>query len=521
MRTILFLLLLFFSASALPAQTDSIGVLEARLDSLEGPEAARLHLDLADLHLRLGDYREAERQAERAQAIAESHAATELLARALNRRGRALLISGNNRQARKVLWESVHLVEVTEDAGLMMDNLEQLRELASKTMRKSELQDIEARMAALERALMPPPAPLEIRPPRRADGRLTPEIVIALPPPPNATAEQVDSLERERVKLQSVVDRQRAEIDSMSTRQMRQQLTLARQQNLLDSLQIRGLRDSLLLSQKEILLSNQEARLEVQRSRSRLFVAFGIIGLLLAGGLTALVVNTRRHNAVLEEKNTLIQREKQRSEELLLNILPVAVAEELKTQGMARTRRFEHVTVMFSDFEDFSRIAHHLSPEALVRELDHCFRAFDAIVERHGLEKIKTIGDAYMCAGGLPIEDPAHAEKMVRAALEFQQFLDRWKQEKQKRGEPTFEARIGIHTGPIIAGVVGVKKFAYDIWGDTVNVAARMEAAGEPGRINISQSTYRLIQDQFRCTYRGKVPAKNLGEIDMYFVEEK
>jgi len=503
------------------AQIDSIRLLEARLDGLEGLEAARIHLRIADLHQQLGDYRDAERQAAQARSIAEVVGETELLARALNRQGRALLAVGNNRQARKLLWESVHLVEVTEDTELMMDNLQQLSDLARKTMRRGELQDIEARMAALKRVLVPAVAPLQIRPPVGTTDRRAPEIIIARPPGPGATAGQVDSLERERIKLQSVVERQRAEIDSMSTRQMRQQLTLARQQNLLDSLQIRGLRDSLLLSHKEILLGNQEARLEAQRNRNRLFVAFGIIGLLLAGGLTALVVSTRRHNAVLEEKNTLIQQEQQRSEALLLNILPVAVAEELKAQGIARTRRFEHVTVMFSDFEDFSRITHDLPPEGLVRELDHCFRAFDHIVERYGLEKIKTIGDAYMCAGGLTVEDPAHAEKMVRAALEFQQFLTDWKAEKEERGEPVFEARIGIHTGPIIAGVVGVKKFAYDIWGDTVNIAARMEATGEPGRINISQSTYQLVKDDYHCTYRGKVPAKNLGEIDMYFVESR
>ena len=150
----------------------------------------------------------------------------------------------------------------------------------------------------------------------------------------------------------------------------------------------------------------------------------------------------------------------------------------------------------------------------MVRELNECFTAFDAIVERNGLEKIKTIGDAYMAVCGLPIADPLHAKKTVQAGIEIRDFI-----EARKRSEKAFEIRIGINSGPVVAGIVGVKKFAYDIWGDTVNTANRMEQHGEPGNINISHSTYELVKDYYRCSYRGKIAAKNKGEVEMYFVE--
>ena len=161
-----------------------------------------------------------------------------------------------------------------------------------------------------------------------------------------------------------------------------------------------------------------------------------------------------------------------------------------------------------------------MSPAALVRELDEYFRHFDAIVTKYGLEKIKTIGDAYMCAGGLPEPNETHAFDTVSAALEMQQTIRQLAAKKSAEGKPYFDMRIGINSGPVVAGVVGAKKFAYDIWGDTVNTAARLEQGGEPGKINISESTWEQVRDQFHCTFRGKLPAKNKGEIAMYFVEE-
>ncbi len=175
---------------------------------------------------------------------------------------------------------------------------------------------------------------------------------------------------------------------------------------------------------------------------------------------------------------------------------------------------------MFTDFVGFSRIANTISAEQLVADLNYCYGKFDKITEQYNLEKIKTIGDSYMCAGGLPESDTDHALRMVAAAIEMQAFLKEWNAERAGRGEAALEARIGIHTGPLVAGVVGYRKFAYDIWGDTVNIASRIESAGEGGRVNISESTYQLVKGKFTCTFRGVLPVKNLPPIAMYYVEE-
>ena len=212
-------------------------------------------------------------------------------------------------------------------------------------------------------------------------------------------------------------------------------------------------------------------------------------------------------------------REKKISEELLLNILPAEVADEIKLTGTAKSKAFTMVTVMFTDFKDFTTVSEKVSAELLVDEIHTCFSAFDHILQKHKIEKIKTIGDAYLCASGLPVSNYTHATDMIEAAFEIRNFMLQRKQEKEARGEIPFELRIGIHTGAVVAGIVGVKKYAYDIWGDTVNVAARMEQNSEVGKINISGSTYELVKAKFNCTHRGKIQAKNKGEIDMYFVE--
>jgi class 3 adenylate cyclase len=223
-------------------------------------------------------------------------------------------------------------------------------------------------------------------------------------------------------------------------------------------------------------------------------------------------------NKVAERTRELAE-EKKKSDNLLLNILPAEVAHELKQHGRTTAKTYSMVTVMFTDFKDFTRVSEKESAELLVAEIDYCFSGFDHIIQKYGIEKIKTVGDAYICAGGLPALTYTHAIDTVNAAIEIRNFILARKQEKESRGEIPFEVRIGIHTGPVVAGIVGVKKFAYDIWGDTVNIAARMESSGEAGKVNISGPTYELVKDNFKCTYRGKVQAKNKGEIDMYFVE--
>ena len=216
-----------------------------------------------------------------------------------------------------------------------------------------------------------------------------------------------------------------------------------------------------------------------------------------------------------------MQKEKEKSEKLLLNILPAKIAEELKEKNYAAPRYYEKVTVLFTDFKGFTTIAEKMTPEEIIGELNTIFSEFDRICKEYNLEKIKTIGDAYMCAGGIPEPNTTNATDAVYAALEMQQYMGVLAEKKKASGEHYFELRLGINTGAIVAGVVGESKFAYDIWGDAVNLASRMESGGEPGRVNISENTYEIIKDSFDCTYRGKISVKNKGEVDMYFVNHK
>jgi class 3 adenylate cyclase len=230
-------------------------------------------------------------------------------------------------------------------------------------------------------------------------------------------------------------------------------------------------------------------------------------------------VQERTREVVKQKEEADLQRI--RSEELLLNILPGEVAAELMLTGGAQPKAYTMVTVMFTDFKDFTSVSEKVSAELLVEEIHYCFSMFDRILQNYPIEKIKTIGDAYLCAAGLPVSNYTHATDMVRAAMEIRDFMLERKKEKEAKGEIPFVLRVGIHTGPVVAGVVGVKKYAYDIWGDTVNLAARMEQNCDPGKINISGSTYELVKDKFKFEYRGKIDAKNNGQIDMYFVEKK
>lgn len=225
-----------------------------------------------------------------------------------------------------------------------------------------------------------------------------------------------------------------------------------------------------------------------------------------------------RLERIINERTEELVKEKDRSENLLANVLPKDTADELKTKGKVTKRKYNMVTVLFSDIQGFTKIAEQMNPETLIDELDRFFYHFDNVAEKYNIEKIKTIGDAYMCAGGIPDKNRTNPVEVVLAALEMQQYMKDLQLQAKANNREFWDIRIGIHTGSVIAGVVGSKKLSYDIWGDTVNTASRMESSGEAGKVNISGSTYELVRDFFICEYRGKMPVKYKGEIDMYFV---
>ena len=274
------------------------------------------------------------------------------------------------------------------------------------------------------------------------------------------------------------------------------------------------------VSQKQVQVNLLKKDKEIQQlrvKRQRNLIYATVCTLLL---ILLLTVGLYRRNKFIQKTKAIIEEEKNRSDNLLLNILPEETAHELKQNGKVQAKKFESVTVLFTDFKSFTEYAKDLSPEKLVESVDYYFSKFDTIMEKYGLEKIKTVGDAYMCAGGLPFETEDHAYKMVLAALEIADFVQD-SLTQNSNNQTRFEIRIGINSGPVVAGVVGTKKFAYDIWGDTVNIASRMESCSEPGKINISENTFELIKDHFTCEYRGEIEVKNKGMMKMYFVSDR
>ncbi len=262
-------------------------------------------------------------------------------------------------------------------------------------------------------------------------------------------------------------------------------------------------------------IKHQEEVQEKNRTRN-LILGITIFIVVIAIGLFRQWKSTQKSKAIIEK-------EKERSDNLLLNILPADIAKELKEKGKADARDFDLVSILFTDFKGFTEASEKLSAKALVHEINMCFKAFDNIIGKYNIEKIKTIGDAYMAAGGLPVQDDNAVKNTVLAGLEMQDFITKRKQKAEKENKVSFEMRVGIHTGPIVAGIVGVKKFQYDIWGDTVNTASRMESSGVVGKVNISQDTYELIKNDplFQFEHRGKISAKGKGEISMWFVSLK
>jgi hypothetical protein len=318
---------------------------------------------------------------------------------------------------------------------------------------------------------------------------------------------EVTSISKEKEQAEAAKKETEAELDLLSKEKLKQEILLERNQTQLTEAKLEAEKQK----------NEVQARNKFLQLSGLVALFFLLLSILLFGRFQA----KKRSEKTLAGKNKTIEEERLRNEELLLNILPKSIVEELKTYGKAKARRFDQVTVLFSDFVNFTRIAEQLTPEELVEELDKCFKAFDHIIKQYpDIEKIKTIGDAYMCASGLS-ERKGLPNNLIQAALDMQSYLNEYKELRIKQGKPFFEARIGLHTGPVVAGVVGDIKFAYDIWGDTVNLASRIESNSEAGQVNISQDTYNLIRYRYDCDYRGKMPAKNKGEVDMYFVNKK
>ncbi|MCB0553672.1 MAG: hypothetical protein KDD02_08990 [Phaeodactylibacter sp.] len=328
-------------------------------------------------------------------------------------------------------------------------------------------------------------------------------------------------LVQEKQKVEEKISEKEELLATVSEAKQRAEEVAQVQSQRVKQLDRKVLENENVLFAKEAELAKATLEAEQATNRQKQLIILASFGTLLALLLLVLFLSSRRSRRSLKEKNKIIQQEQERSEELLLNILPKSIADELKEFGKAKARKYEQVSVLFSDFVNFTSLSEKLAPEELVEELDKCFKAFDFIISQYDdIEKIKTIGDAYMCASGLTGRK-GMPYNIIRAAMEMQQFLDEQRKEKLRLGKPYFEARIGIHTGPVVAGVVGLNKFAYDIWGDTVNIASRMETNGLEGHVNISDTTYGLVKYQFDCEYRGKVQAKNKGLIDMYYVRKE
>ncbi|MFN0176847.1 MAG: adenylate/guanylate cyclase domain-containing protein [Saprospiraceae bacterium] len=501
-------LFLWGSSSNIFAQAEKVRQLEEQLRGAEGAKRVDLLIALADANLYAGEYAKAIESADDAGDLASKLKLPELRANALNREGKAMMFSGK-RKASEQFEKSNKILRDARSGNntLFLDNLDHLRTLAQRAGRDRDLKELDEQIARI-----------------RAGGGISTngsrqEIQAELSTTQKQLAENQNKFRSNESKLleesqalQAQLAAQKADLDKMTEEQVKTAMVVMQQRVLLDSVFFSRGMDSLAISNANLALR------EAESNRKFNYAIMGVL-FLLAAGATLSFVRARMNTRILQEKNKTIREEQVRSENLLLNILPSLVAEELKKKGRTTARYFEDVSVLFADFVGFSQIAEQLTPQQLVSELDTCFQKFDDIIAQYDLEKIKTIGDAYMCAGGLPNGGGAQLHNMVSAAKDMQAWLLEWNAGRDKEGLPRFDARIGIHRGPVVAGVVGSKKFAFDIWGDTVNIAARVEQAGEGGRINISGEAFKVVKDAFPCHYRGKISAKNKGEIDMYFVE--
>ena len=348
-------------------------------------------------------------------------------------------------------------------------------------------------------------------------------------------AKSVVDLEKATSNLNNLISSRQRQINQMTKKQQEAEAVIEFNKRMVDSLKFEAWRDSVALTSQQALIERQEqdivfqeqelqlanTEIQLRDSQRKLYLALGGIVLLLAGLMFWRFKEMKKYNDQLEAKNEIIKAEMLKSDKLLLNILPADVASELKTNGKVKTQFFDSATVLFSDFVQFSKIAASVSAEDLIEELDFIFSEFDKILKKHNVEKIKTIGDAYMCVGGVPKKSDGHAKRVANVAFEMQEFLETYNQDRKAKDLPEFQTRIGLHSGSLIAGVVGTSKFVYDVWGDTVNAADRMQSAGKAGLVNVSAATYELLKDEFEGEYRGKLQIKNMNDMEAYFISQK
>lgn len=507
MRFLLSTFFLLYSLTLNFGQSNTIRQLESEFSKAKQGDYVVKALQLSQAFFDEGFFIDAQQKADNALTAAKQLNLTEQTAVAMHHKGRAIVEADvkNNKQsgfsdAQSLFENSLKILKKAGSSNepILKSDLKYLALILEKRGKKKDLADIQQQLDVYN-------TKDQNRQIQAENQNLTQNV--------SNLSQNVSNLNQKTQQLSGDLRQSEQVIGSLSEAQAKAQLLIANQRITLDSVAYQHELDARALN---------EARIEndLQRSQRNLFLALAALIFIL--GLSAALAFWRQKqtNKVLAEKNKIIEHERERAENLLLNILPASIAQELKLHNFARSRRLEMVTVLFTDFVNFTHISEQSSPEDLVADLDFCFRQMDAIVVQYGLEKIKTIGDAYMCAGGVPEPsgDNIH-QRVVQAALDMQNFLEEWKKTRLAEGKSVFEARLGIHTGAVVAGVVGTKKFAYDIWGDTVNIAARMQSSGEKGRVNVSGDTYQLIKHQFKCTFRGKVAAKNKSDIEMYFVE--
>jgi len=307
--------------------------------------------------------------------------------------------------------------------------------------------------------------------------------------------------EKETAELERKLDAQRTAKEREATAKEREAATKERAANK----EIAKQRDK---------ADKAEAQRRIQEEKVQQTILYAALGILMFAFIFVLyILNSNRK---IKQKQVEAELQKAKADKLLLNILPYQVAEELKDKGVTQVRYFENTSILFADVKGFSALASRVTPKELIKELDLTFGKFDDVITQYGLERIKTIGDCYMCVGGVPNPDPANIVYMIASALEIQNWMV---EEREKRNGDFWQVRLGVHVGDLVAGVVGKAKFAYDVWGHAVNTASRMESGGEVGRVNITADTYHKIKDYFVCVYRGQIEAKNIGLVDTYFVE--